>query len=321
MLSSVSEGRAAVMKKIKHNFLSMIMISVICLGILSGCGVDNNSVVEQIQEKGQLSDDDIVALAKARNLDLTEMSDEQFDEKWSFVKCYTTNDGDILLLSSYDGDLFYRNQKAWELGWIDYNTSFINAPEVVQDAVFAFGKEGDYAYRSYAAKNILVYFIADGMSDEADMDNQDTLLIEGNDKNFKITDQMFLHDINELTRGNREGTSAHCQMKLEYECYSTPVYHGKYALYDEAIAYMATLSFDEVFFEQHENEMITVVINGPYSNSRNKHISPLYSNPLYIWGGPKKTISGEEHSEVQFNVKFILEESDEDNCYEEVMDF
>ena len=81
MLSSVSEGRAAVMKKIKHNFLSMIMISVICLGILSGCGVDNNSVVEQIQEKGQLSDDDIVALAKARNLDLTEMSDEQFDEK------------------------------------------------------------------------------------------------------------------------------------------------------------------------------------------------------------------------------------------------
>lgn len=285
--------------------LVWMILAAMCL--CAGCQ-NGDKLAAEMREKGRLTYEDILTLAKARDMALEPVTAEDFAQKWPLAVSYVTDSGDILLLSDYDKDLFFRDRQAQALDWSDLTGFSRWKPAIVKDAIATFGhggSEADYIYRVYAAKNILAYFITDApVASENELSSQ---LLEADVENLQAINQIFLHDINDLTALTLAGKMAHGKIKIDFEGYQTPVNHsqnnGDIVLYDKCWAAMLTLDFDEDFLAKHQGEdaALILTVKEPYDGETYLHMSGNVESGSF-WIGPQQAIVNAKQKWVGFEV-------------------
>lgn len=300
--------------------LVWMMLAAMCL--CAGCQ-NGDKLAAEMREKGRLTYEDILTLAKARDMALEPVTAEDFAQKWPLAVSYVTDSGDILLLSDYDGDLFFRDRQARALDRSDLTGFSRWKPAIVKDAIATFGhggRETDYIYRVYAAKNILAYFITDApVASENELSLQ---LLEADVEKWQVANQIFLHDINDLTVGTLEGEMAHGKIKIDFEGYQTPVNHRRndkdIVLYDKCWAAILTPDFDEDFLAQYggDDAALLWAVKGPYADDRSYIVSRVASKS--IWLGYNTAIIDAKQEWVGFELTIGIDK-EEGRIYEETV--
>lgn len=274
------------------------MLLVFLVGMLvGGCGTNLEQKIEAVREKKVLAIQDVADLIQLEGMDIQKQTPSAaFVEKWPDTVIYKVDGKNLLLVQSFEEELWKRDSIFREIGWKgDDFFELERAADVVKQAMTDNPlKFGEYRRAEmYRGKNIVAWYVVSGFSMEQ-VASESIIKSLGwrhmgqyvyymNSRmrwneitaTMKTVEHVFQSDINDLKTEQFEKKGENFIVHATVNHYETPVTVGAYTMYEYYLDAQFEVQVTEALLEQYRGQEIHVSVKGPLQGSYRTHGASL----------------------------------------------
>lgn len=240
----------------------MLLLSVSLVILLAGCGQTLDQKAAAVQEKNEITIQDVVDLMKLEGLDIQKQtSSTAFAAQWPDTIIYKVNGEHLLLLQSFEEELWKREKTLQEIGWDGHGYwGMEDAADVVKQAAADCQPEtGQYFIsKKYSGKNVVAWYVVYGASEQPDTEELETISATS-----ELVEHVFRSDINgmQIKEFEKNGEQFNTNATMDY--YRTPFTVGDATSYDFYMDVDFTIQLSDELLEKYQGQEILLSTEGP----------------------------------------------------------
>lgn len=246
--------------KHKHNII-VLLAGILLVILLGGCGQNLEQKIAAVQEKNEITVQDVADLVQLEGLDIKKQTPSaEFAEKWPDTVIYKMAGENLLLMQSFAEDFWSRERTLNNIGWNGRGYwGLEDAAEVVKQAAADCQPESGQFLISkfYSGKNIVAWYAVYSAENVPNEEDMKTIAASS-----EIVERVFRADINGLKTEQLEKGGENYVTTAVLDYYRTPFTIGNATMYDFYMNVQFTVQLSDTFVEQYQGQEVTLEVEG-----------------------------------------------------------